>query len=226
MKIDITLDMQSIISGAVSTDRLRPIVDKAISEAIKSAIDDATGYRSEFRVAIKKQLEQAMPHGLGVDDVARFQYVLNTALTEGVHGANNETIQTALRKAAHAAIPDVPARITLTDLMEEARSGLHKEDHEAFYANLEISSYGGGWLALDSDENCRNKYAASIRISFNKEGEVYALKMDGKDIMPKSTPNVVGGFDALLMGMYVGRTALAIDLDDDDVETAAQSKCY
>lgn len=226
MEIKIELDLSAIIAASVSAERIQPIVDKAISEAIKDAIGDATGYRSEFRKELKKQLTEAMPHGLSIDDCAKFQQVLNQAITAAVHGENAKTIQAAMRTAAMGVIPETPARIKLSELMEDARNGFHKEEHDAFYACLEMSEYGGGWLYLDEHEDCRNKYAASMRIAFNSEGDVYSLTLDGRHITPKSLPNAVGHFDGLLLSMYVGRTSLEVDWDSDDVENAAAAKEY
>lgn len=221
MEIKIELDLPAIIGAAVSVERVQPLVDKAIAEAIKDAISDATGYRSAFREELKKQLAEAMPKGLGIDDCAKFQHMLNAAVTDAVHGENAQVVQAALRAAAKAVMPDVPAKIKLSELIEAARDGFHKEKHEAFYALLEMSEYGGGTLFLDRDESTREKYRADMRISFTKAGEVYALHLDGRDITPKSTPVAVGSFDGLLLSMYVGRTSLELDCDEGDVESAA-----
>ncbi len=224
MQITIDLDLQKLIADAVNTERLQPLIDKAIVSAISSAIDDATGYRSQFREELKKQLSDSMPHGLSIDDCAKFQQMANAAVTEVVHGANAETIQTALRESFKAMVPDVPTVIKLSELMKKARGGFHKEQHEAFYAHLETSQYGGARLYLDSNEDCREKYRADICIAFNKEGEVYSLKLDGIDITPKSAPDAIGRFDGLLLSLYVGRTKLEIDMDEGDVEGAASEQ--
>lgn len=222
MEIKIKLDIPAIITNACSAERIQPLVDKAISEAIKDAINDATGYRSDFRKLLQSQLSESMPHGLGIDDCAKFQQVFNRAITEAVHGANAQTIQTAMQSALKGVIPDVPQRIKMTELLNVARQGFHKESHEAFYARLKLSEYGGGWLYLDEDDGCRNEYSAHMNLAFNKEGEVYALKFEGRDMTPKSLPVAVGRFDGLLLSMYVGRTSLEIDMDEDEVEYAAQ----
>lgn len=224
MNINIELDLPAIISAAVSVERVQPLIDNAIAESIKDAISEATGYRSKFREVLKTQLSEAMPHGLDIDDCAKFQQMLNAAVTDAVQGENATVVQSALRAAAKAVMPDVPARIKLSELMEEAREGFHKDAHEAFYAHLEISEYGGGWLYLDSDESTREKYRADMRIAFTKDGEVYCLKLDGRDITPKSTPDAVGRLDGLLLSMYVGRTSIEIDIDEDDVKYAAQEQ--
>ena len=237
MEIKIELDLPGIIAKSCAAERLQPLIDKAISEALKSAIDDATGYRSEFRKTMAAQLAEALPHGLGADDVAKFQQVLNLAVTRHVHDSNAATVQTAIDKMVRAVMPDVPAVVKLSDFMKDAREGLHKEQHEAFYAYWEPSSYGGGHLYLDEDKHPvrsgygsktrdreEMKYSADYRIAVNKDGEVYALRLDGKDVTPKSRPDVIGSFDATLMAMYVGRTRLEIDWDDDDVRCAAESQ--
>lgn len=224
MEIKIEMNLPELIASAVSAEKIQPILDKAISDAITSAIREATGYNSPLSKALKQQLTDAMPHGLSIDDVAKFGHVLNAAITDAVHGENASTIQAALRKAATAVLPDVPSRIKLSELLEDARDGFRKEKHEAFYAHLELSDYGGGWLYLDDDENTRDKYRADIRIAFNKEGEVYALRLDGQHITPKSMPQVIGSFEGTFLSMYVGRTSLEIDQDADEVEYAASEQ--
>lgn len=221
MEIKIELDLPTIIGAAVSAERVQPLIDKAIAEVIKDAISDATGYRSAFREELKKQLAEAMPKGLGIDDCAKFQYMLNAAVTDAVQSENAQVIKVAMSKAAKAVMPDVPAIIKLSQLVEKARSSFHKEKYEAFYALLEMSEYGGGTLFLDSSEDTREKYRADMRISFNEEGEVYALHLDGRDITPKSAPDVTGSFDGLLLSMYVGRTSLELDCDERDVKSSA-----
>jgi phage tail protein X len=224
MEIKIELNLPELIASAVSAEKIQPILDKAISDAITSAIRDATGYNSPFSTALKQQLTEAMPHGLSIDDVAKFGHVLNAAITDAVHGANTATIQAALRQAATAALPDVPSRIKLSELLKQARDGFRKEEHEAFYAHFEPSDYGGGWLYLDDDGDTKEKYRADIRLAFTKEGEVYALRLDGQHVTPKSLPQVIGSFEGILMSMYVGRTSLEVDLDVDEVEYAAAEK--
>lgn len=221
MEIKIDLNFPELIASAVSAEKIQPILDKAVSQAITGAIREATGYNSPFSKALKQQLTDAMPHGLSIDDVAKFGHVLNAAITDAVHGENTATIQAALRKAATAALPDVPSRIKLSELLKEARDGFHKEEHESFYAHLELSDYGGGWLYLDDDGDTREKYRADIEIAFTKEGEVYSLRLDGQQITPKSTPTVITRFEGILLSMYVGRTSLEVDQDADEVEYAA-----
>ncbi|MCQ9618353.1 hypothetical protein L1889_18100 [Paenalcaligenes niemegkensis] len=224
MEIKIDLDLAGIIAAATATERLQPIIDKAIAEALKSAIEDATGYRSEFRKELTSQMSQAIPHGLRIDDYAKFQQMANAAINESVHGANAQIIQTAMKAALKNVAPDVPERIKLSELMKEARYGLHKEEHEAFYAHLKMSERGGGWLSLDGNEDCRGEYLAEFCIAFNEEGDVYSLKLDGRDLTPKSLPDAVGGFDGLLLSMYVGRTSLELDMDECEVESAATAE--
>lgn len=221
MEIRIELNLPELIASAVSAEKIQPILDKAVSQAITDAIREATGYNSPFSKALKQQLTDAMPHGLSIDDVAKFGHVVNAAITDAVHRENANTIQAALRTAATAVLPDVPARLKLSELLKDARDGFRKEEHEAFYAHLECSDYGGGWLYLDEHESTRDKYRAGIRIAFDKEGEVYALRLDGQHITPKSMPQAIGSFEGILLSMYVGRTSLEIDMDADDVEYAA-----
>lgn len=238
MQISINLDLESAIAQALHPEKLAPILDKHITDAIKSAISDATGYRSEFRTKLEEQVKQALPHGLGLDDMMKFQHVLNHSIKNVMQGASAATIECALKQIAKDVLPEVPEVIDLSEFIEEAREGLHKEDGSAFYAYWEPSPYSGdsgGWLYLDSDETPGNlfssrksreemKYSADIRLAVNGKGEVYAMKFDGQDVTPSSKPKIISQFDGLLMAMYVGRTRLNVDIDDDEVESAASEQ--
>ncbi|WP_423454322.1 hypothetical protein [Ottowia sp. VDI28] len=228
MDITINLDLPSILSQAVSAERVQPLLDKAIGEAIKDAINSATGYRSEFRKQIEAQLTEGLPHGLELDDMAKFQQVLNQALTSAVHGSNAAAINVALAKAVQDVMPDTPAVMKLSELLQAARDGFNREDGGAFYALYEKSEYGGSHLYLDSNPSPgrgygvgNGKYSAHYSLDVNGDGDVYALKMQDKQITPASRPTVISRFDSILMAMYVGRTRLEVDMDPDEVESAA-----
>lgn len=229
MELKVNIDLEAVVAQAVAPETLQPILDKHITDAIASAIQAATGYRSKFREAVEAQLVEAMPHGLRLDDVAKFQHVLNTALQSAVHGQNSEAVCAALAEAAKAALPEVPPVVKMSELMTAAREGmLYSDERKAFYANFEKSSSGGGWLYLDENETPGKgygigggKYSAKYHIAFQHDGSVYALRLGDKQITPASRPDVISHFDAMLMSMYVGRTRLELDMEPDDVESAA-----
>jgi len=221
MEIKINLDIEAAIQKAISPEALAPLLQKAMADAVKCAVEDATGYRSKFREAMKEQLAAALPHGLKERDVVKFQQLLNASITDLVDGVNNDTIQTAMKKVAHQVLPEVPSRVKLSELIKAARESFHIEESESFYAHLKISDYGGGWLYLDSDDATRDKYEADTCLAFTDKGDVYSVKLQGNQLMPVSTPAVVGEFDTLMVGMYVGRVTLEIDIDADEVESMA-----
>lgn len=232
MELKVTIDLEAALAQALAPEKLQPILDKHIIGAITSAIDDATGYRSTFRTALKEQLAGAMPHGLHVADVAKFQHVLNEALRAAVHGQNAATINAALAEAAASVLPDVPATVKLSDLMKGVREGLHVDGHAEFFAHLEESSYGYKHLSLDSQTRKSrgygdapiDRFGADYQLAFTSEGECYSLRLNGNQVTPTSLPNAVGGFQATLLAMYVGRTRLEFDMRPDEVEYAASEQ--
>ncbi|BEV15101.1 hypothetical protein HBDW_18890 [Herbaspirillum sp. DW155] len=237
MDITIKIDIEKAIAGALAPEKLAPILDKHVTEAITSAISTATGYNSDFRKVLTEQLKDAMPHGLALDDMAKFQHILNDAISAAVSGANNDAVRTAIEKSVIDFIQSAPSTIKLSEFMELVRDGLHVEGGAKFYAYLD-SDYGVNHLYLDKDpapgsstsfrgdyrSREDRKYSAAYSLAFNKEGEVYALKLDDKVITPASLPNAVGSFHALLMSMYVGRTVLLADIDDDEIESLANEQ--
>ena len=72
MKLAIDIDFEGALTNALSQEKLAPMLDKAISEA--------TGYRSEFRKQLTEQIKGALPHGLGLDDMMKFQHALNAVI--------------------------------------------------------------------------------------------------------------------------------------------------
>lgn len=231
MELRINLDLEAAVAAALTPEKLGPILDKHLIDAIKSAISDVTGYRSKFSEVLKEQLAAALPHGLKLHDVAKFQQVLNQSLASLVGGMNADAINTALAKVAKDVCPEVPASIKLSKLLEEARERFCKDENkEAFYALWEPHPYGGGHLYLNNDQlersaslygSSTSKYDARYQLAVTSGGEVYALRLDGRHVTPSSRPDVIGHFDSILMSMYVGRTRLEIDIDADDVEAAA-----
>ncbi|CAB3838810.1 hypothetical protein LMG26686_01342 [Achromobacter mucicolens] len=232
MELKVNIDLEAAVAQALAPEKLQPILDKHITEAITSAIKDATGYRSKFREAVEAQLTEAMPHGLKIDDVAKFQHVLNAALQSAVHTQNSSAVHAALVEAAKVALPDVPTVVKMSELMTAAREGfLYSDERAAFFARFDQSDGGGGWLYLDKSEKPGKgygidggKYSAEYQLAFQRDGSVYALKLRDKQVTPASRPDVISNFDAMLMAMYVGRTRLELDMDPDDVESAASEQ--
>lgn len=238
MKLEITIDIETAINNALRPEALQPILDKHITTAIDTAIRSATGYQSQFSKALEEQIKAALPHGLHISDVAKFQQVLNAAMNRTVQSCNEGAVRVALERAVQSVMPDVPPVLKLSELLKEARHGFHKGEQEEFYAHYEPSTHGdGGWLYLDENERPGSslyarppqyradlKYSAKHRLAINGTGDVYTLRLDGTDITPASLPDVIGRFKSLLLAMYVGRTRLEIDIDADDVEAASRAQ--
>jgi len=221
MKLEINLDLESALNKALSPEKMGPLLESVVNAAIKSAIEEATGYRSEFRKTLEAQVKETMPSGLDLRDVAKFSHVLNASIATVVDAANNATIKAAMDKVVKSVIPDVPATIKLSELIKVAREGFHKTDCEEFYAHYRESEFGGGWLALDRDSDCRSQHSAAIYLAISKNGSVYSVKMNCVPVTPASMPNAVGHLDSLLLSMYVGRTSIELDIDAHEVESLA-----
>jgi len=227
-----SIDFQGALDRALAPAVINPILDKHISAAINDAIKTATGYNSAFQKALNEQLAATLPHGLSLDDVAKFQQILNGAMTRLVGESNRAAIETAMRKAVVALLPDTPTVLKLSEFMATARKGLHVDGNEPFFAYLEETAWGFVHISLDKGEHPgadygqkikrdHAKYKAAYQLGVSKDGDVYSLKLNDKLITPSSLPDVVGSFDAALMAMYVGRTRLVIDMDDDDMQNLA-----
>lgn len=233
--MNITIDFQGAIDRAFAPEAMAPILDKHLTAAITSAIQDATGYSSTFSKELKAQLAEALPHGLSTQEVAKFQHILNQTMNTFVGDANRASVETALAKAVAHVMPTVPAVLKLSEFMAGARAGLHIEEREAFYAFLKVSNYGSTYVCIDSAprpgsllsghyDRADMQHRAKYQLSVSEQGDVYAMRLDGVHLTPNKLPNVVGSFEGSLMAMYVGRTKLLIDMDDDDLESLSSEQ--
>lgn len=227
MNFTFDLDMQAIVNEATKPEALQPILQKAITKAIADVVERITGYNSEFRKSLEQQLSEALPRGLSIDDAAKLQQLVNATVCQAVSSENKAAVQAAIDKSVISAISKLPSSIKLSELIEVARGGFHKEKHESFYAHMEEPDNGFRHLYLDSSAPSgfgKSHYSARTQIDVDKDGNVYAMKLDGRQLTPLSLPNVISEFDAILMGMYVGRVKLVVDIDADDVAAAAEAQ--
>lgn len=240
MQFTFELDIEGIVAQATAPEKIQPLLDKAITEALKSAISDATGYNSQFRKRLTEQLQTALPHGLGISELAKFQQIANDLISKAAHDTNAETLRIALKGVLDLIGCEAPASIKLSELLEMAREDFNKENGEAFYAYMEPSGTTDGYyhLYFDSDpspgpspygiratsERDSRKYSAAFSMAVNPEGDVYSMKLEGKDLTPSSRPTVISHFDSLMLCLYTGRTRIEADLDADGVEHAAAEK--
>ncbi|MDQ7745407.1 hypothetical protein [Hydrogenophaga pseudoflava] len=227
--MNITIDFEGALQRALQPETINPILDKHIGKAIGDAIEEATGWKSEFRKAVTEQLKAAIPHGLREDEAMKFAHILNAAIQKLVGDVNNASVSAAINRATSSLLPNIPERMKLSEFAATLRDGLHKERHEPFYAYMEATDYGTTYIYFDQEERPNSssrhtdregmKYRADYRLAVDKDGRVYSLRFEGTNVTPASLPNVVGGFDATIMAFYVGRTTLEIDMDDDDLES-------
>ena len=227
--MEINIDFEGALARALQPETINPILDKHIGKAIGDAIEEATGWKSEFRKAVTEQLKEAIPHGLRSDDAMKFAHILNTAIQKVVGEANNASVTAAIKHASSSLLPEIPERMKLSKFAETLREGLHKEEREAFYAYMETSEYGTTYIYFDQDEKPGNssrhsereemRHRADYRLAVDKEGRVYSLRFESKNVTLASLPNVIGEFDATIMAFYVGRTTLEIDMGDGDLES-------
>lgn len=227
LNLSIDIDLESVLAKALSAEKLEPIINKYLAEAVTSAVESATGYRSEFRKKLAEQLISVLPHGLESGDVVKFQHILNKAMTDVVNCKNQDAVTLALEHAVKRVMPDSPTAVKMSELLKEARSYFGTEPTESFFAYYETDPSGEGWLYLDSDltagygnDITAVKYRAKYQLAFNSTGRVDSLQLDNVEVS-NSYPAVVSMFETTLMAMYVGRTTLEVDMTPEEVIEAA-----
>lgn len=218
MQIDLTAMIIEAGTKVMATENLQPKVEKALDEAIAGAIKEAMGYSSEFRTAINKAVQAAMPSGF--DGVERIGSLVRTRVTEMLTLAQDSALSQLIDQQLADLIEPVPAELTLTGLMREltkrwGEAEFDRPEGEAPSFILSKSSYGHYTLYLDKDEG-KDDYECDFALTFSsgREGgqlEILTLRVRGEDSKGARTISRRWNDELYLTQLFVGKTQFTMD---------------
>src|SRR4051812_19993773 len=113
----------------LATDEGKRIINEKIGSAVKSAVDSALGYNSDFR----KQLDAAVAGAMQLTsriDLPSYNQSIITIATQMVEGMSKKAIQTQVAKRLENILQPVPEKIFLSELVEQYRLSLEEKAKE------------------------------------------------------------------------------------------------
>lgn len=215
MQIDITSLIADAAEKVLAPENLAPKLEKALSEAIGSALDDAMGYRSEFRKMLNETMAKAMPGG--VDGVTKIGELVAQRVAALVSNAQDNALSQLIDKQLEDLIEPAPAELKLSQLMAELTKRWDRRDYDKPEGSaptfiIERSSHGTTTLYADKNEGT-DESECEFEICFTeKDSEILLMRVRGEQHNGRSHMITRRWNDELyLTRLFVGKTKFTLD---------------
>lgn len=230
MKLEIDLEptVAAAIKTALDPERVRAKIEETVTKTIDAALNDAFRDYSDFGKTVKAAVSGLVPHSLDIDGSASFTHALQTVLQQRIRAFHDERIKQAIEPILDKLLAPAPESITLDALckmaLEEWRDS-YKNDHaERMYLHVEESDSADGYKRIYMDPNGdkfsgygSSHYGARVHIAINRTGEVYRLKIEGKDVQGQLFAGPFYDFERMIFHFYTGKTKIIVG--DSSIDT-------
>lgn len=210
--------LHDAINKALHPDNLGPIIQKQVDSVVKSAIEDATGYRSEFKETADEQIRAAMPSSLG--DISRFSDLVMKVLAAQVKDIQDQRMKEILLPRMEKILAPAPSVIKISELARKMRDEWNedaRDKNERPTFIIDKGDYGTTRFYADPQE-ARSKYSCSFALALkhdgDEKGEIWDVKINNEKLSEKMIIGCKFGIDAILLNIYSGATKLEIDTSE------------
>lgn len=223
MNIDINIEqiVADAVGAALSPEKLQPIITTNVEKAVKSAIDDAFGYRSPFLKLLEGKIAEAMP--TDIEDIGRYGDLVLKAVSAFINETQQDYIRNAIQPKLEGMLKKLPSTMKLSELVkllveEFSQDHLDSErdgsEQPTIIVRRSTGICSGYWhLHIDPKEG-KSEYGCRIRADFQDSGKCYSLKIDDEDMGRALLIGPTYNADALMLNIYTG--GITIELDETD----------
>ncbi|MBU2701114.1 hypothetical protein Ga0466249_002225 [Sporomusaceae bacterium BoRhaA] len=239
------IDIQEIVSNTIKEMEeskkvetlLKENIEKVISSAVKDAVD---GYKIKrmIEVKIEKQVGEA------IKDVGFLAY--NTFVADQVnillHSVVKEDLANKLSELVGSILLKKRETIKLSEIVAEYRKMYEDMDYDEwqnlddghFFAEINNEDDGSfRWITIVMAQKEQKKsygYSSSrgddekkinMRLMVYKDepASIVGVEFEGVKLDDISAIRKMSDFEALLLNLYLNKTKVEIDIDEDDIET-------
>jgi len=200
--------------------KITEMIEAQLTKTIEGTISELFRSYSDFGKSLKKQLESTL--NLDVTNFSLQTYnqtivdTIREIIDTNVHHAGVQRIKEDVEKML---VDDLPAKMNLSDLIEQFKEGSRQWDENA-EGNITFI-IGSDRQTLThiyfDEESGYEKYQCRYNMTVDKDGTVFSIEADGKDFTKGLTSaGRLYGFSALLFKLYANKTVIVIDEDDVD----------
>lgn len=199
----------------VASGAIEQAIEKQLTETIGSIVKDQLRSYSDIGKAIEAQVKESLQ--IGKMDLPSYADLIGKIVRRQVEvGMQNEATRQLEQNIGELLAP-APAEITLDQLIEDFRehqvelSGdrIRGDDFTLIIQHSEGSTAGYKHIHIDPDHGT-SKYSCAIQIDVTPTGEVYGLKLGGRDLKDQLFAGKLYGFERKLFQLFTAKSKLIV----------------
>jgi len=214
-------DMKQAVAAAfdkvVASGAIEQAIEKQIGDTIGGIIKDQLRTYSDVGKAIEVQVKEALQ--IGKMDLPSYADLIGKIVRRQVEvGMQNEATRQLEQNIAELLAP-APAEITLEQLINEFieirvedDDSIRGDDFTLLIDHSDGSTAGYKHIYLDPDART-SKYSCAIQIDVQPSGEVYGLKVGGRDLKDQLFVGKLYGFERKLFQLFTAKSKLIVPDD-------------
>lgn len=219
--------IQKTIADKLSSDAITAQIEKTLEKTVAEAINDALKSWSDTGKAIKTAIEEAIQIDSQIG-LPSYNETVKRIVKEMVEQHVAKIGAEQLQKDIDEMFEPAPAEIKVSELLEKFAEGTSEFQDEGGVELVifhEESEYGYHHFAFDVKESYRTQdswHHCNYQLHWNKEMEIYSLKVDGGKDITKGRPFMLGreyNFDRMMINLYANKTKIVMDEDADYLRT-------
>lgn len=209
--------------------KVQEIVEKKVSETVKSIVEDAFGSWSDFSKGLKKQVQEQININFSQLDIASYNtMVLNVVkekMDEAVHSQGVEKLKESLENM----LSDVKKEYKLSELIHDMKEEAVEYDEDLY--GKEISFHDDKdrrvlrFISFDPEED-KSEYECKYRISIDNEGKLNTAKINEREFNNRVIMGGLHGVEETLFKIYSTGAKIIVDVDDIDFEYGYENEDY
>ena len=216
MQLDINIEgiVADSVAAALSPEKLQPIIDKNVSSAVTSAIQEQFNWNSPFKKLLEESLAGAMPTKIA--GLGRYGDLVLKTVSAMINDYLEQALRQTITEKLAKVLEPLPARIKLSELIDQltrAFEDSHLRDEHGSEAPTFIIEKGTGYsstseywrLYADANEGV-DKYSCQVQMAFTGEGECYSLRVGETDMKKSLILGSAYCAEALVLNLYTGGT--------------------
>lgn len=212
------------LADMAANGTIEKIITDKVEKTVESAINDALRSYSDFGKQVKEAVKESLK--VNAEDISLPQYnqfILNVVrgkIEEQINIVGKERIEKDLEELLSGAVPET---LKLSKLVEQFKEFVHNDehgDHDDEVTVLIHRSRGltdGYWRVYLDKEAGKEKYYCEYSLAMDKEGKVYAMSVEGKDIDKTLFIGRFNTFAKTLFQIYAAGTKIELDHEAVDM---------
>lgn len=211
-----------VVSGAIEQ-----AIEKQLAETISSVLRGQLRSYSDIGKVIEAQVKASL--NIGTMELPSYADLIGKIVRRQVEaGMQNEATRQLEQNISELLAP-APAEITLDQLiddfiksrLDQSYSDIRGDSFTLIIEHAEGSTAGYKHIYIDCEYGT-SKYSCAIQIDVKPSGEVYGLKLGGKDLKDQLFVGPLYDFERKLFQLFTAKSKLIVpdDADASDYQTS------